>query len=219
MLADHAFVIEAIVMNAADRSCDSLLERAGRGDGSAIGRLLERHRLRLKAVVAARIDRRIAARVDASDVVQEALTEAGRRLPEFLHAREMSWFPWLRVLTFQRLADLHRRHRRSRKRSVVREIIASGIAIDRTRGDLICSDTSPSGHALRSEEQERVRVILDGLTEKDRRILELRYYQGRSFEEIARELGIGIGAAKMRHLRALERFGMRIPSHDKDRTR
>src|SRR5262245_26816363 len=50
---------------------DQLLDRAASGDGSAREQLLERHRKKLKRMVAIRLDRRIAARVDPSDVVQE----------------------------------------------------------------------------------------------------------------------------------------------------
>jgi RNA polymerase sigma-70 factor (ECF subfamily) len=49
--------------------------------------LLARHQQRLRQAVAYRLDRRLAARVDASGVVQEALAEASRRLPEFARAR------------------------------------------------------------------------------------------------------------------------------------
>ena len=60
---------------------ERLLEAAHSGDRSARGRLLERHRARLRRMVAVRLDRRLAARVDPSDVVQEALApERLRRL-------------------------------------------------------------------------------------------------------------------------------------------
>jgi DNA-directed RNA polymerase specialized sigma24 family protein len=55
---------------------DQLLADASRGDAAARDRLLERHRRRLRQLVAVRMDRRLAARVDPSDVVQEALAEA-----------------------------------------------------------------------------------------------------------------------------------------------
>jgi RNA polymerase sigma-70 factor, ECF subfamily len=46
-----------------------LLRRAAGGDDGAIARLFERHRSALKRAVSARVDERIAARLDASDVV------------------------------------------------------------------------------------------------------------------------------------------------------
>ena len=108
-------------MGAHDGGIEDLFERAGTGDRSAIGRLLERHRGRLRSCVARRIDRRTAARFDLSDVVQETLIDAGRRLPEYLRDRPVGFFPWLNQLARQRLVDLRRTHLGSQKRSVIRE--------------------------------------------------------------------------------------------------
>ena len=59
-------------MNAAQQpDTEKLLDRAGAGDWTARQQLLMRHRNRLRQMVALRIDRRMAARVDPSDVVQE----------------------------------------------------------------------------------------------------------------------------------------------------
>jgi hypothetical protein len=55
---------------------DELLRLASQGDRDAPGRLLDRHRDRLRKMVACRLDRRLAPRVDPSDVVQEVLAEA-----------------------------------------------------------------------------------------------------------------------------------------------
>src|SRR5687768_10163336 len=100
---------------------DQLLASASRGDPSARGRLLERHRPRLKRMVSVRLDRRMAARVDPSDVVQEALLDAAGRLDEYLRERPIPFYPWLRRLAAGRLADAYRRHVRAARRSVGRE--------------------------------------------------------------------------------------------------
>src|SRR4051794_8445239 len=89
---------------------DQLLRQAAAGDESARGRLLDRHRDRLKRMVAVRSDPRLAARVDPSDVVQEALTEAAGKLDRYLSARPLPFYPWLRQLALERLAALRRRH-------------------------------------------------------------------------------------------------------------
>jgi len=52
---------------------EELLDRAQRGDDAARQELLMHHRNRLKRMIAIRLDRRMAARVDPSDVVQETL--------------------------------------------------------------------------------------------------------------------------------------------------
>ena len=82
---------------------DLLLDRAAAGDGRARQELLARHRKRLRRMVALRLDRRLAARVDPSDVVQEALADAARKLDGYLRDRPLPFYPWLRQLAGERL--------------------------------------------------------------------------------------------------------------------
>ena len=96
---------------------DSLLKQASAGDREAREQLLIRHRDRLTRMVAVRLDRTLAARVDPSDVVQETLTDAARRLDDYLRERPMPYYPWLRRLASDRLDKVHRRHT-ARRRSV-----------------------------------------------------------------------------------------------------
>ena len=74
-------------MAAREDQTDALLHLAGRGDDRARELLLARHRARLKRMVAVRIDGRLAARIDPSDVVQETLFEASRKMR---HLEQMS---------------------------------------------------------------------------------------------------------------------------------
>jgi RNA polymerase sigma-70 factor (ECF subfamily) len=192
-------------MNEHGGRTDQLLSLAGRGDCSALGRLLERHRSRLRQAVAVRFDRRLVARFDPSDIVQEALADAGRRLPEFLRDRPVGFFPWLRRLAVERLIEWRRAHLRSNKRSVAREVgngfSIAGPLVDR----LVGSWTSASELAAREETRTRIRDVVASLPFRDREILDLRYNEGLPFAEIAVRLGVRLGAVKMRHLRAVER--------------
>src|SRR3977135_2628452 len=100
---------------------EQLLEAVRRGDAQARGRLLERHRPKLRRMVAVRLDRRLAARVDPSDVVQESLVEAAARLDEYGRERPLPFYPWLWRIASDRLMDASRKHLRARRRSVERE--------------------------------------------------------------------------------------------------
>jgi RNA polymerase sigma-70 factor (ECF subfamily) len=189
---------------------EDLLERAGRRDGSALTRLLERHRARLRRMVAARMDHRLSARVDPSDVVQEALFDGSRKIPEYVRDRPLPFYHWLRRLAQLRLVWWYRFHLRSSKRSVARERPPgppfSSQSASRLVDRILDTGPSPSTHALRNEERERVLVALDHLSQRDREILEQRYLEDLSFPEIAARLGIGQSAAKLRHFRALRRI-------------
>jgi hypothetical protein len=108
-------------MTRLEPDADQLLDRASHGNGTVRQQLLTRHRDRLRAVVAARLDRRLAARLDPSDIVPEALAEAARRLDDYLRDRPLPFYPWLRQLAWDRLVKAHRAHLAPAKRSVRRE--------------------------------------------------------------------------------------------------
>jgi RNA polymerase sigma-70 factor (ECF subfamily) len=189
---------------------DQLLDRASRGDRDARHELLARHRDRLRVMVAARLDRRLAARLDASDVVQETLAEAARRLDDYLRERPLPFYPWLRHLAWERLVKEHRAHLARGKRSVRRE--EPGVlrlpeeSIAELAQRLACSASSPSRQAVRAELRDRVRAALALLSEIDREVLVLRYLEQLPLREVAAVLGLGESAVKMRHVRALERL-------------
>src|SRR5947207_9770524 len=98
-----------------------LLADANGGDAEAINRLLDRHRDSLRRMVQLRLDQRIQRRIDVSDIVQDVLVEANRRLKEYLAKPVMPYHLWLRQIAQDRIIDAHRRHRASAKRSVDRE--------------------------------------------------------------------------------------------------
>jgi RNA polymerase sigma-70 factor (ECF subfamily) len=186
-----------------------LLERAAAGDAGARGQLLQRHRDRLRRMVAVRSDPRLAARVDPSDVVQEALIEADAKLDAYLRDRPLPFYPWLRRLTQERLAALHRRHVRAKRRSVTREEAPMDLP-DRSALELaerlFVRGPSPSAEARRQELRGRVRTALAVLPERDREVLVLRHLEGLSAKEIAAVLGMTEGAVNVRHVRALQRL-------------
>jgi RNA polymerase sigma-70 factor (ECF subfamily) len=186
---------------------DQLLDDASRGDADARGQLLERHRDRLRRMIAVRLDRRLAARLDASDIVQDTLATAAARLDAYLRDRPVSFYPWLRRLAEERLADAHRHHMRAR-RSVVRESPA-GLPEDSVMALaerlLVVSDGASAG--LRREERRAlVRTALERLSERDREVLVLRHLEQLSTAEAADVLGISESAVRVRLLRALQRL-------------
>src|SRR5262249_46640308 len=93
-----------------DPEVDGLLLRAEGGDDKARQLLLSRHRHRLRQMIALRLDPRLAARIDPSDVVQDALADADQDLSDYLRDRSMPFYAWLRRFAWDRLVELHRRH-------------------------------------------------------------------------------------------------------------
>lgn len=189
-----------------------LIVRARAGDSAATGALLERHREALRRLVAMRLDRAIQNRVDSSDVVQDALIEAGRRLPEYLNDPRLPFHLWLRQIARDRLIDAHRRHRSAARRSVDREQpLASPSFADQSALDLAGQlqdrrELTPAAAALRQELALRFRAAIERLDEPDREIIEMRHGEQLSNQEVAQALGLSEPAAGMRYLRAVRRL-------------
>src|SRR5262245_2077709 len=189
---------------------EELLRAAGGGDEAAVQVLLAMHRDKLRKMVDIRLDPRLARRIDASDVVQEALADAGAKLPEYLRHRPLPFLSWLRRLTMERIARVYRQHVRAANRAVGREAIdplplpdeSAVQLVDR----LIDREANPSQALIREERRQRVAAALQELSPNDREVLILRHLEHLSFTEVAEALDLGLGAVKMRHLRALQRL-------------
>lgn len=197
-------------MTAPDPDTEELLELARRGDARAVDGLLTRHRGRLRQMVALRLDRRLAARIDPSDVVQEALQRAHERLGEYLDEPTVPFYVWLRQIAWQKLVDLYRHHR-GRRRDPAREVplhlpLAEESALDLARQLLAASYSTPSRQFLRKEMEARLRAALDILSPADREVVTLRHLERLRVKEIASTLGLSEAAVQSRYRRAVERL-------------
>ena len=193
-----------------DAETESLLNRAEGGDELAVQQLIPLHRDRLRRMIGVHMDTRLAARLDPSDVIQEAAIEVSRRLPEYLKQRECAFYPWLRRIAWERLVCLHRQHVEARRRSVEREMDCDVQLPDESvmqLADLLqASQTSPSRHMIREELRHRVRAALKALGPQDREILVLRHLEQLTMKEVAEVLRVTVFAAQSRYRRALERL-------------
>jgi len=193
-----------------DSEIEALMERARHREAAACQELLLRHRQRLRQMIAVRIDHRLGARLDPSDVVQEVFMDALRKMPDYLQERPLTFYPWLRQLAWERLAKLHERHVQAQKRAATREVRWDGALPDESAlvlaDRLLAPGSSPSKQVLRREMQGRVQAALARLTEHEREVLVMRYLEQLSIHEIAAVLGITESGVKSRHLRALQRI-------------
>lgn len=195
----------------ADRETSELLEQARQGDPKAVGDLLDHFRNRLRRMVALRMDRRLQGRIDASDVIQETYLEASSRLAEYLREPTMPFYIWLRFLTGQRLAMLHRHHLGVQARDAGREVsLYKGALPEATSAalaaQLVGRFTSPSVAAVRAEMKIRLQEALNSMDSMDREVLALRHFEQLSNAETAEVLGLKPPAACNRYVRALERL-------------
>lgn len=183
-----------------------LLDRVAGGDASAVGELLTRHRPTLTAFVSLHLDPRALARLDPSDVVQEAQADLARRMAEFLDRRPMPFHLWARKTAYERLLDAHRRHLRRARRAVSREERRTDRSSMALAKPLLARGPSPSQEAEAREFAERVSDAVAVLPDADREVLLLRHADGMPFAEIGALLGVEPAAARKRFGRALIRL-------------
>jgi RNA polymerase sigma-70 factor (ECF subfamily) len=184
-----------------------LVEQAGRGDREAVTELFTLYREQLRRLVAFRLDDRLRARVDPSDVVQEAQLEVYSRLPQYLAEPRLPFHLWLRLEVGKHLANVHRQHLGAQKRDPRREVPLQSPdpSSDALVGALMHRDT-PSQEVALAERAARLRAALDALEPIDREVLTLRHFEMLERGEVALLLGISENAVSRRYLRALERL-------------
>ena len=183
-----------------------LLDRAAAGDPAAASDLLARHRPRLVGFVEAHLDGRLAARIDPSDVVQDAQADLARRLPDYLRRRPMPFHLWARKTAYERLLDLRRRHLGRARRAVGREEPVPDRSSQLVARPLLDRAPSPSEELAAREFADRVARAVAGLAPADREVLLLRHADGLPFAEVGSLLGVDPAAARKRFGRALIRL-------------
>jgi RNA polymerase sigma-70 factor, ECF subfamily len=191
-------------------SSNDLLELAKRGDPSAVDRLLAEHREPLRRMIGLRLDPALAARLDASDVVQDVLLEASRRLQDYLRNPAMPFHLWLRHIARDHIIDAHRRHRKARRRSLDREQPLAARLADASSAQLMAQlcdpELTPASAAIRREMQRRLEAAIDALGDHDREIILMKHQEQLPNQEVAALLGLSEAAASMRYLRAVRRL-------------
>ena len=196
-----------------------LLDGVRNGDSDAANRLLDRHRDAVRKMIAMRMDRKIQGRVDASDIVQDVMIEANRRLERYLEDPVMPFHLWLRHMAKDRLIDAHRRHRGSQKRSVDREQLPVAVGgMDRSTMELAAqfadNELTPAAAATMHELQDRFEAAIGQLGEQDQEIVLMRHFEHLTNQEAAQALGLSEPASSMRYLRAMRRLRELLSDQD-----
>ena len=191
---------------------EALLERAAGGEAAALAEFWERHRKRLRQMVRLRLDRRLQGRVDPSDVLQEAYIDLAERLPEYARDRAFTPYLWLRLVTGQRLLEVHRRHLGTAMRDAGREVSLYRGALPQASSVSLAAqllgtvhDGEPGGSS-RAERKLQLQAVLNGMDPMDREILALRHFEDLTNGEASEVLGLSKTAANNRYIRALGRL-------------
>lgn len=198
-------------MTQSTHDTSQLLQNAKEGDQRSRDELLARHRLRLRKMVSLRMDARVRQRCGPSDVIQETMIEAARKLPDYLESQPLPFYPWLRQIAWENIVDLHRRHF-ALQRTVASEEQWQPTAetVTTLAGRLAAGSGGPGSQAVRKELAARVRSALEQLTDADRDLLLMRYAEQLKVKEISALLSLSEPAVKSRVRGALERLNQNL---------
>lgn len=184
-----------------------LMRRAQDGDDDALNRLIERYYGRVRPIVRARLSRRLRARVDSGDILQQVFATMFRTYDRFEVKDEASLIGWLARIAERKIHDELDRHSAG-KRSTNREVNLDGPAESSPRIDVPAGGRTPSEELQAHDDQERLDECLAELPELYRELILLRDYAGMSWDQVAEETERpSAAAARMMHAQALIELG------------
>ena len=181
-------------------------------------RPLEDYRDYLRLLARLQLDPRLRAKLDASDVVQQAILQAHEGRAQFRGSTEAEWLAWLRAILANVLAAAARRFG-TEARAVGRERSLEA-ELERSSSRLECllaaDQTSPSQRAVRGEELLRLAAALTRLPDDQRQVVELHHLKGLPVAEVAAQVGRSRAAVVGLLFRGLKRLRqmLREPGED-----
>jgi len=168
-----------------------LLARLTAGDESALAEIYDAH----SALVFGVARRVLGDPVAAEDVCQEVFVHAWSSSAS-IDLDRCTLRGWLSVLAHRRAVDWVRRVERARQRE------ERSIRLDERAAQVI----DLADRAGRDDAAVRARGAVAGLPDDQRRALQLAFWEGRSYRQVAEALGIPEGTAKSRIRLALSRL-------------
>lgn len=172
-----------------------LVRSAVHGDQRAYASLLNRyydsvHQLMFKMVHN---------RQDADDLTLEAFGKAFHHLSHY--APHFAFRTWLSRIAVNNCID-YKRKKRTRLFSLEEPALPEQGAD--WRYAIPCANPDPEETIIRSQRVELIRLLLDYLPDRYRRMIEMRFFDEMSYDEMAEELNIPLGTVKAQLFRAKE---------------
>jgi RNA polymerase sigma-70 factor, ECF subfamily len=161
---------------------------------SALGALLAQLRPWMRWQAEGLLGQRLRARIDGSDIVQDVHVRAFERFNQFRGESVPELRAWIKTIL----------------RRIVANHIRGPKAVAEDGGDRLpdvpATGTTPSQGAMRIENQARLIEALQWLPERYRLVLQLRFFDGLPFEDVAQRVGVTVGNARVLMVRAMKRL-------------
>ena len=155
----------------------------------------------------------LAKRITAEDIVQDTISAASLKTEYLNNNPEVPLYFKLRMILFQTITAMERKHLQCGKRDAYKEVEVSDdqtSAVQANWNMFADSVTSPRSKLAKRDRNELLRKIILELSDTDRVILELRHLDGMGNNECAFVLKIEPKAASIRYVRALKKLQSKL---------
>jgi RNA polymerase sigma-70 factor (ECF subfamily) len=184
-----------------------LIAEARAGSRNALGEAMESCRAYLLMVAAGEMDPALGAKAGPSDIVQQTFLEAQCGFDHFTGTTEAELLGWLRKILVNNVINFARSYRGTSKRDVDREVaLVTGEDWNDQRIGAPADSGTPSRAAIENERTAALEEAIEKLPADYRTVINLRYREQRSFEEIARLMNRTANAAAKLWARAIEKL-------------
>ena len=151
---------------------------------------LERFRDYMRLLARLHLEPRLQAKLDASDIVQEALLQAHVHRDQFRGQTEAELAGWLRTILANALATAARRFAADARDLTRERALQDSLAQSSARIEcwLAAEQSSPSERVMRVEELLQLAQALAQLPADQREVIELHHLKGQPIAEVAKTM-------------------------------
>lgn len=181
------------------------LSRLNVGDPEGLKALVERHMPFIRAHVHRRLGPVLRLKADTDDYVQDVVLQFLKYTPRFTVSDDHHFRALVVHVVENLLRDKNKWYMARRRKAALEHPLPSDtvLSLDPPREGAV---ETPSRCADRNEQEAWIRFGMEFLDSEDRRVLVLRQWDERTFDEIGQELKVSPDAARMRHNRAMRRL-------------
>ena len=133
---------------------------------------------------------------DAEDLTLETFGKAFRYLDKY--TPQYAFSTWLFRIAVNNSID-YIRHKNNSPQCIEEDLSSTPMLIDRSPST---TTPTPEQEVMDKQRVRMLQLAVEQLPEKYRKVVELRYYQELSYDEIAQELGLSLSNVKIQLMRA-----------------
>lgn len=184
------------------------LALARQGDESARNHLFGACRSFVAVMARVQLHRRLHAKVDPSDLVQQSMLEAHRGLMNFQGQTPQEWLAWLKQIVQHNAIDADKRYRGARQRDLRKErsLVIADASASHAEWSPVDPGPSPSQLLSNSERELRLAAAIEDLPDDYRQVILLRNIERLQFDQVAERMNRTRGACQMLWKRAVEQL-------------